>query len=135
MLLNDKQNHFIRSYYLENKTISEIASETGISEETLKEWRISLSPEVGKILAEETDHLLRAHQLTYHQRLRYLSELYSRLRSELDKRDFTGLPTDKLFLMLNDVQMKINNMLSYDDDDDDYDYDDWEDFEDDEYIP
>lgn len=133
MLLNEKQNRFIRSYYLDNKTIQEIAEETGVSEETLKEWRNSLAPEVGKMLSDETDELLKTHQLTFHQRLRYLSELYTRLRTELDKRDFSGLPTDKLFLMMNDVQIKINDMLSYDDDD--FDLDDWEDFDDDEYLP
>jgi len=133
MLLNEKQKNFIQAYYLENKTLEEIAKDIGVPVQTLKEWRVSLEPEVSQLLAEETDRLLKQHQLSFQQRLRYLSELYTRLRKELDKRDFSGLPTDKLFLMMNEVRIQISDMLDYDDED--YDFDDWEDFDDDEYIP
>ena len=36
--------------------------------------------------------------------------MYKRLQGELDKRDFTGLPTDKLYDIFNDVYDLIEEM-------------------------
>ena len=39
----------------------------------------------------------------------YLAQLYTRLQNELDKRDFSGLPTDKLYNIMNDVRERLTD--------------------------
>ena len=51
--------------------------------------------------------------LSYLNQFKYQAELHKRLKAELDKRDFTGLPTDKLYYIINHVQENLNDTIDY----------------------
>jgi len=76
------------------------------------------------LITREYDKIVQKYGLSYLNQFKYHAELFKRLKAELGKRDFTGLPTDKLYYMLNHVQENINATIDYviDPDDDEIDF-------------
>ena len=139
MLVNEKQKKFMQLRILEGKSFSTISKEIGVPIETLHEWDLNLTEEMENIRMNELDIIEEESGLAPIAQLRYLAKLYSRLREELNSRDFSGLPTDELYHILNDVEQRFNHKMRAleDDFDDDFDVfddiDNWDD-DDDEYF-
>ncbi len=127
MLLNEKQKKFIQLHYLEGKPLGEVAKELKTNEDTLLEWREVLFDDIYNTIGQHIDKILNINKLHHFQKIEYFSALYTRLREELDKRDFSGLPTDKLYYMLINVKDQIDQMTRPPEQNDDYD--DWDDSE------
>jgi hypothetical protein len=68
------------------------------------------------------DKVIEKYELSSFSQFEYLAELYTKLKKELNKRDFSGLPTDKLYYILDDVSARIKTIsedeLSFSDYDD-----------------
>ncbi len=130
MALDEKQKAFIELRALTAKPMDAIADEMGVSQETLWEWNDVLSEYILERKAKEFDMLVEKHGLSTMARFKYQTALYERLRNELDKRDFSGLPTDKLYYIMKDVETNIEHQYEdlefegdFDDDDLLYDID------------
>ena len=121
---------------IEGKSFSTISREIDVPIETLQEWEVNLVDEMEVMRIHEINKIEEENGLMPIARLRYLAKLYTRLSKELDSRDFSGLPTDKLYDMLKDVELRFNNkvrpfMDDWDDEYDDFDdLDDWDDDDD-----
>ena len=109
-MISAKQNEFIRLCATSGKTIEMIANEIGEEKATLVKWEAQFKKEIIKAKADEFDKILENNSLSSISRFTYLCELYNRLKNELDKRDFTGLPTDKLYYILDDVYDLIKSI-------------------------
>ncbi len=127
MLLNDKQRQFLELRVKEGKSLDRISKEIDVSMETLREWVVTLMDQIEEMKIAEIDLINEMHDLAYVPRLRYLGALYTRLRKELDNRDFSGLPTDKLFSIMSIVRQQIDLQIQKNEMDD---YDDYDDFDD-----
>ena len=129
---NSKKEKFLNMIVKEGKSIPTIAEKLGINVDDAFELKEELDIDILDFKAKEYDKIVQKYGLTYLNQFKYQAELYKRLKNELDKRDFTGLPTDKLYYILNHVQENINATIDYvinpEDDEIDY-FDDY--FEDD----
>ncbi len=133
MLVNDKQKKFMELRIVEGKSYETISKEIDVPVAALKEWSINLIDEIEMFRSEEIDKLQEEYGLRPFKQIKHLAQLYSRMRKELDSRDFSGLPTDKLYYIFYDVEKRFNSQFVMLDDEweDDLDYDDF-DYRDDE---
>ena len=130
MLINEKQQSFLQLRVLEGKSFDAISKEIDVQVHVLKEWSVTLIDHIEELRVNEIDRISADAQINLIQHYRNLADIYKRLKTELDKRDFSGLPTDKLYYILNDVHEKLNHALDLDEDDwDDYldEYDEYDD--------
>ncbi len=134
--LTGKQQKFIREWALSGKSIPTLAHELKVDVLDLIDWAEEFEEEILALKAQEYDRIQAENQMSKIEQYRYYGELYSRLKAELDKRDFSGLPTDKLYYILNDTLKQAQVVKSLDlvefNDYDELD-DDWLDEESDNY--
>jgi len=124
MIDNSKKEKFLNMIVKEGKSIQTIAEKLGIDVDDAFELKEEMDIEILDLKAREYDKIVQKYGLSYLNQFKYHAELFKRLKAELDKRDFTGLPTDKLYYMLNHVQENINITIDYviDPDDDEIDF-------------
>ncbi len=109
-MINEKQNEFIRLMALSGKSKEMISEEINENKETITKWENQFRKEIIEMKADEFDKILKNNDLNSLSRFTYLCELYNRLKSELDQRDFKSLPTDKLYYVLDDVYDLIKSI-------------------------
>ncbi len=144
MKIDSKLNTFLEKRVREGKSIRSLSEELKVPENKLRDWELEYQENIFELKAAEYDRLVEEFKLSEINRFRYRAELYNRLRAELDKRDFSGLPTDKLYSIYNDIDLKLALEIQrhkneyWDDDWDDYDeyddYDEFDDFDDDDEL-
>ncbi len=132
MLLDNKQREFIEKVALERKNVYTIAKEMNIPVAQLSKWYDELFDEIIRLKTEQTLNIIEEYDLSHISELEYYAKLHKRLRTELENRDFSGLPTDKLYILLTDIRKNINNILDSisnkeDDWEDELLDDDWDD--------
>ena len=113
-MISAKQNEFIRLYAISGKSLDTISQEIEEEKSSLVKWEKQFKKEIIDVKAEEFDKILENSNVSDLSRFNYLCEIYSRLKKELDKRDFSGLQTDKLFYMLDDVYDLIQSIKNND---------------------
>ncbi len=121
MLINEKQKQFLHLRVAEGKSLQSISEELDVPVHILKEWAVTLMEYLEEERLNEMDKIAEdseSHDLPH---FRYLSGLYTRLKKELDKRDFSGLPTDKLYYIFNHVHMELKQQMLGDSFDDPWD--------------
>ena len=77
-------------------SFDKIAKELGKAKQTLLDWSRDLDQEIAQAKALELDSLYESYSLYKEARLKTLGEILSKLKNEVDKRDLTDLPTDRL---------------------------------------
>jgi transcriptional regulator len=77
-------------------SFDKIAKELGKAKQTLLDWSRDLDQEIAQAKALELDSLYESYSLYKEVRLKTLGEILSKLKKEVDKRDLTDLPTDRL---------------------------------------
>jgi transcriptional regulator len=77
-------------------SFDKIAKELGKAKQTLLDWNRDLDQEIAQAKALELDSLYESYSLYKEARLKTLGEILSKLKKEVDKRDLTDLPTDRL---------------------------------------
>ncbi len=133
MLLDNQQREFINKIAVEHKSVYTAAKEMGIPVNRLFEWYDDFLEEITRIKMEHAYEIIDKYKLSQVSDLEYNAKLLNKLKAELENRDFSGLPTDKLYFLLNDVRQNINKILDSIDDVDDFD--DFDDFlDDDEFF-
>jgi hypothetical protein len=126
-LYNEEQENKFLELRVQGKSLKTISKEIDIPTDVLQEWEFELADDILNAKSIEYDRIIEERDLTSISRFKYLTELYEKLRAELDKRDFSGLPTDKVYIILNDVYERIHNKMN------DQDNTDW--YDDDGYDP
>ncbi len=77
-------------------SFDKIAKELGKAKQTLLDWSRELDQEIAQAKALELDSLYESYNLYKEARLKTLGEILSKLKKEVDNRDLTDLPTDRL---------------------------------------
>jgi transcriptional regulator len=77
-------------------SFDKIAKKLGKAKQTLLDWSRDLDQEIAQAKALELDSLYESYSLYKEARLKTLGEILSKLKKEVDKRDLTDLPTDRL---------------------------------------
>ena len=77
-------------------SFDKIAKELGKAKQTLLDWSRDLDQETAQAKALELDSLYESYSLYKEARLKTLGEILSKLKKEVDNRDLTDLPTDRL---------------------------------------
>ena len=124
MIDNSQKKKFLNMIVKDGKSVQTIAEKLGIDVDEAFELREELDLEILDFKAKEYDKVVQNYGLSYLNQFKYQAELLKKLKAELEKRDFTGLPTDKLYYILNHVQENINATIDYviDSDDDEIDF-------------
>lgn len=84
-----------------------IAQELNTSKQTLIAWSKDLEIEIGNLKAIELEALQEKFYMTKAQRIEVFGEKLKAIKAELDKRDLSKLPTEKVF----DLFIKYFNAL------------------------
>lgn len=77
-------------------SIKKIADKLGISKQTVVDTIKELKDEVASLQAVQLDALYEAEKITTEARIKNLSTLLKKIKKEVDSRDFSDVPTDKL---------------------------------------
>ncbi len=77
-------------------SFDKIAGELKKSKQTLIDWSKELEEEIANLKAVELEALYEKYFLLKRNRLQTFGEILKRLRAEMETRDLTDLPTDKL---------------------------------------
>ena len=77
-------------------SFDKIAKQLGKAKQTLLDWSRELDQEIAQAKALELDSLYESYSLYKEARLKTLGEILSKLKKEVDQRDLTDLPTDRL---------------------------------------
>lgn len=103
---NDTRQQFIQ---MRAKGISfdKISKELKVAKATLIVWSKEYQTEIGNLKAIEMEALQEQFYLTKTSRMEILGRQVERIRNELESRDFSDVPTDKLF----DLFSKTLNQL------------------------
>jgi hypothetical protein len=88
-------------------SFDKIAKELGKAKQTLLDWSRDLDQEIAQAKALELDSLYEFYSLYKEARLKTLGEILSKLKKEVDQRDLTDLPTDRLL----DLFLKYEGVL------------------------
>ena len=110
---NSKKEQFLSLVVKEGKSIPTIAEKLGMTVDDAYELKVELDLDIIDLKAKEYDKIVQKYKLSYLNQFKYRAELYKKLKLELDKRDFTGLPTDKLYHILNHVEENLNDTIDY----------------------
>lgn len=89
-------------------TCEEIAQALEVSKQTLINWSKddSFQEQVNIARAVRLQAIVKKYQLNREANLQRYGKLLDRLNQEMEKRDLSDLPTDKLFKMLHEVEKR-----------------------------
>ena len=88
-------------------SFDKIAKELGKAKQTLIDWSKELKEEISYIKALELEALYESYYIQKETRLKNLSIILSKLKEEVENRDLSDIPTDKLL----DIYLKYNNYI------------------------
>lgn len=97
---NETRQKFIE---MRGKGISfrKIAKELNVAKSTLMEWSKEYLTEIENLKAIELESLQEQFYMTKKARIELLGGQLDKMKEELEKRDFSDVPTDKLIEVLN----------------------------------
>lgn len=91
----DKQN-LILSLRAKGYSYARIAQEAKVSKQTAVDLCRMYEERVATLEALELEELYETHRLTSTERIKAHASLLQRIKEEIDRRDLTDIPTDKL---------------------------------------
>lgn len=80
------------------------------SKTTLTNWEKKMSDDIGVHKKVMMDEILKSYQTAKSYRLKHFSDIYRKIKAELDRRSFKTIPSDKLFIMLNKCSEALNKL-------------------------
>lgn len=84
-----------------------IAKDLKVSKQTLIDWSKELQDEISNLKALELDSLYTQYYLLKENRIQTFGELLKKIKDEIDKRDLSDIPADKLL----DLLLKYESQL------------------------
>ena len=86
-------------------SFDKIAKELGRAKQTLIDWSKDLQEEIANLKALELEALYEKYYLLKETRLQTFGEMLQKIKKEVDKRNLSDVPTDKLL----DLYLKYNS--------------------------
>ena len=84
-----------------------IAKELGKAKQTLIDWSKELQDEIANVKASELEALYEKYYLLKENRLQTFGEMLTKIKTEVEGRDLSDVPTDKLL----DLLLKYSNQI------------------------
>lgn len=106
METNEKKEKFIQ-LRAKGYSFDKIAKKLQMSKQTLIDWNKELEEEISNFKAMELELLYEKYYLTREQRLQTFGQMLSRLKDEIDIRNLSEIPTEKLL----DLWLKYNDKV------------------------
>lgn len=88
-------------------TFADIAEQLNVSKPTLIEWSKEFQTEIGNSKALEMESLQEKYYASWKQRLEFTGDQFSRLKEELENRNFSDMSTKELL----EVSLKFQGQL------------------------
>lgn len=88
-------------------SFDKIAKETGKAKQTLIDWSKELQDEIGNRKALELEALYESYYLMRENRLQTFGAMLTKIKEEIERRDLSDVPTDKLLELL----LKYNSQV------------------------
>ena len=105
----DKQQQFIELRAC-GASYQDIADMLHCDKSTLVGWNKELADEIAERKAMTKNDILYNYQVARDNRLRYFSELYRKLKNEIERRGLRDVPTDKLYAMFEKCSKHIDEL-------------------------
>lgn len=80
------------------------------SKTTLTNWEKKMSDDIEVYKKVMMDEILKSYQTAKSYRLKHFSDIYRKIKAELDRRSFKTIPSDKLFIMLNKCSEALDKL-------------------------
>lgn len=80
------------------------------SKTTLTNWEKKMSDDIEVHKKVMMDEILKSYQTAKSYRLKHFSDIYRKIKAELDRRNFQTIPSDKLFMMLNKCSEALDKL-------------------------
>jgi hypothetical protein len=100
----------------QRKSLASIAKELRISKQTAITWSNKYIKEIKDLSAIEREKLYEMYRMHKEERVTYLAKLLKKVRSEIDKRDFSALKTKELFELSIKITILLKTELEQKDD-------------------
>ena len=88
-------------------SFDKIAKELGKAKQTLIDWSKELQDEIANVKALELEALYERYYLLKESRLQTFGEMIIKIKAEIEKRQLSDVPTDKLL----DLLLKYNSLV------------------------
>ena len=92
-------------------SFDKIAKELGKAKQTLIDWSKELQEEIGNRKALELETLYEKYYLLKEVRLQTFGEMITKIKTEVERRDLSDVPTDKLLELLLKYNGQINEEI------------------------
>lgn len=92
-------------------SFDKIAKEIGKAKQTLIDWSKELQDEIANRKALELDSLYESYYLLKENRLQSFGSMLSKIRQEIERRDLSDVPTDKLLDLFLKYQSQVKEEL------------------------
>ena len=79
--------------------LKRIADEIGVSKTTLVNWEQDFKEQIDNLRAMELEALYDKYFLSVRKKVEFFGDVLSRIQGELETRDLSTIPTEKLFAM------------------------------------
>ncbi|MEI7827830.1 MAG: helix-turn-helix domain-containing protein [Euryarchaeota archaeon] len=79
--------------------LKRIADEIGVSKTTLVNWEQDFKEQIDNLRAVELEALYDKYFLSVRKKVEFFGDVLSRIQGELETRDLSTIPTEKLFAM------------------------------------
>jgi len=110
METNEKKEKFIQ-LRAKGYSFDKIAKKLQMSKQTLIDWNKELEEEISNFKAMELELLYEKYYLTREQRLQTFGQMLSRLKDEIDIRNLSEIPTEKLLELFLKYNEKVKEEL------------------------
>jgi len=108
-----KKQKFLELRVMQGKSFDSIAKELNISKQTCINWSVELSEELHNLNANKYDMLYEELGICHYNRIEFLGQIYNKMVKELENRDFSKIPTDKLILLINKMCSNFTIDIKY----------------------
>ena len=106
------ENHKTKEQFIQLRaqgvSYSNISKEIGKSKQTLIDWGKELEEEIRHLKAIELEAIYEKYFLLKEARLQSFGIVTQRIRQEIESRDFSDIPTEKLL----DLFLKYNSIIN-----------------------
>ena len=79
--------------------LAKIAAKSNVSKTTLVNWNQEVKEEIDNLRAIELEAMYEKYDLSTRKRVEFFGDVLSRIQRELETRDLSAIPTEKLFAM------------------------------------
>jgi len=93
--------------------LAKIASEINVSKTTLINWERDFREEIDNLQAMELEAMCDKYYLSVRKKVEFFGDVLNRIRGELETRDLSTIPTDKLFAMYAHFYHEAQRSLRY----------------------